>query len=92
MYALTYCYEGVDDSSPYANTIAVSENKELLKQKMMQCVEKDMRNPDPENDEDEWNEDCNWMMFMGGIERVMLQHKARINLYGTYEIHSVNVL
>lgn len=28
MFALTYCFEGVDDSCPYATTIAVSEDEE----------------------------------------------------------------
>ena len=30
MFTLTYCYEGVEDSLPYASTIAVSEDKDTL--------------------------------------------------------------
>ena len=39
MFALTYCFEGVDDSYPYATTIAVSEDEEKLRKKMEECVE-----------------------------------------------------
>ena len=39
MFALTYCFEGVDDNCPYACTIAVSMDKEKLREKMMKCVE-----------------------------------------------------
>ena len=34
MYALTYCYEGVDDNSPYAVTLAVSSDKQKLLDEM----------------------------------------------------------
>lgn len=35
MHALTFCYEGYDDCSPYAVTIAVSEDVERLRAKML---------------------------------------------------------
>lgn len=92
MYALTFCYEGCDDNSPYATTIAVSEDKEKLIAKMNECVEEDMREPDEDEDEDEWCTDCNWQVYRRYNDKVMLQHKALINLYSTYDITTVEVL
>ena len=89
MYALTYCYEGVDDCTPYASTIAVSEDRDTLVQKMKECVEEDMGEPDPDN---KWDDTCNWEVFYDSTYQVALQHKARINLYATYKIKSVEVL
>ena len=34
MYSLTYCYEGVEDSKPFAATLAVSNDIEKLKNRM----------------------------------------------------------
>lgn len=34
MFALTYCYEGYDNCTPYATTIAVSSDIEKLKAEM----------------------------------------------------------
>lgn len=92
MYALTFCYEGVDDCSPYASTIAVSENRDALVKKMKECVEEDTAKPDPENGFDEWDDTCNWEVFYESTYQVGLQHKKRINLYAKYKIHSVEVL
>ena len=39
MYALTFCYEGVDDNAPFATTIAVSESVQRLREEMAKCVE-----------------------------------------------------
>ena len=41
MYALTFCYEGVDDNAPFATTIAVSESVQRLREEMAKCVESD---------------------------------------------------
>ena len=90
MFALTYCFEGVDDNYPYACTIAVSMDKEKLREKMMECVEEDCTEPTDENDD--WNTDCNYQVFKNYGDDVMLQHKKYINLYTTYKIHSVEVV
>jgi hypothetical protein len=92
MYALSFCYEGVDDCTPYASVIAVSEDRDALVQKMKKCVEEDMGEPDPENGFDEWDDTCNWEIFKEYSYQVTLQHKKRINLYGTYRIQSVEFL
>jgi 1-aminocyclopropane-1-carboxylate deaminase/D-cysteine desulfhydrase-like pyridoxal-dependent ACC family enzyme len=90
MYALTYCFEGVDDNYPYACTIAVSMDKEKLREKMMKCVEEDCT--EPTDEDDDWNTDCNYQVYSKCGDDVMLQHKKYINLYTTYKIHSVEVV
>jgi hypothetical protein len=90
MFALTYCFDGVDDNYPYACTIAVSMDKEKLREKMMQCVEEDCT--EPTDEDDDWNTDCNYQVFKNYGDDVMLQHRKYINLYTTYKIHSVEVV
>lgn len=90
MFALTYCFEGVDDNYPYACTIAVSMDKDKLREKMMKCVEEDCT--EPTDEDDDWNTDCNYQVFKNYGDDVMLQHKKYINLYTTYKIHSVEVV
>ena len=93
MYALTFCYEGVDDNYPYAVTIAVSEDFNTLREEMEKCIEEDTQ----ENEEDEWDDSYNFQVVQRvgdnqTISMVSLQHKARINLYTKYVIKKVNVL
>jgi len=90
MYALTYCFDGVDDNYPYACTIAVSMDKDKLREKMMKCVEEDCT--EPTDEDDDWNTDCNYQVFKNYGDDVMLQHRKYINLYTTYKIHSVEVV
>ena len=90
MFALTYCFEGVDDNYPYACTIAVSMDKDKLREKMMKCVEEDCT--EPTDEDDDWNTDCNYQVFKNYGDDVMLQHRKYINLYTTYKIHSVEVV
>lgn len=90
MFALTYCFDGVDDNYPYACTIAVSMDKEKLREKMMKCVEEDCT--EPTDEDDDWNTDCNYQVFKNYGDDVMLQHRKYINLYTTYKIHSVEVV
>ena len=90
MFALTYCFEGVDDNCPYACTIAVSMDKEKLREKMMKCVEEDCT--EPTDEDDDWNTDCNYQVFKNYGDDVMLQHRKYINLYTTYKIHSVEAV
>lgn len=89
MYALTFCYEGVDDNYPYAQTIAVSEDIDTLRKEMEKCIEEDTQ----ENEDDEWDDSCNFQVYQRiGDDVVSLQHMARINLYTKYVIRNVNVL
>lgn len=90
MYALTYCFEGVDDNCPYACTIAVSEDIEKLREEMMKCVEEDCT--EPTDEDDVWNTDCNYSVWKECNREVSLQHRKYINLYTTYKIHSVKVV
>ena len=89
IYALTFCYEGVDDNYPYAVTIAVSEDVDKLREEMEKCIEEDTQ----ENEDDEWDDSCNFKVYQRiGNYQATLQHKARINLYTKYVINNVNVL
>lgn len=88
IYALTYCYEGVDDTSPYACTIAVSDDIEKLKTKMAECVAEDTKI----DEDDEWNTECNFKIHIEYDRAVDLQHKKCYNLYAKYTIHSVELL
>lgn len=58
MFALTYCFEGVDDNYPYACTIAVSMDIDKLREEMKKCVEEDCT--EPTDEDDDWNTDCNY--------------------------------
>lgn len=89
MYALTWCYEGCDDNTPIAQTIAVSEDKDKLVAELMQCINEDTQT----NEDDEWSEDGNFVVcqeFDG--YSVRLQHSMRINLYCRYTITYTKIL
>ena len=88
MYALTFCYEGCDNNEPYAQTIAVSEDVDKLREEMEKCIEEDTQ----EIEDDEWDDSCNFQVLFIGDFQASLQHKARINLYTKYVIRNVNVL
>lgn len=89
-YALTYNNEGVDDHTPYACTIAVSEDIEKLREEMIKWVEEDCT--EPTDEDDDWDIDCNYQVFKKCGDDVMLQHKKYINLYATYKIRKVKIL
>ena len=88
MFALTYCYEGTDNTAPYGATLAVSTDIEKLKTEMEKCVAEDC-----EVDEDnEWDDYKNFIVYARYDNGVALQHRKNINLYARYTIHSVDVL
>lgn len=88
MFALTYCYEGTDNTNPYGVTIAVSTDIEKLKAEMKKCVDEDC-----EIDEDnEWDDDKNFIEYSRYDTEITLQHRKYINLYAKYTIRSVYVL
>lgn len=88
MHALTFCYEGVDDNMPYAQTIAISEDKEKLIEEMNKCVKEDLLT----DEEDEWNDDRNFKIYKEERLKIVLQHKARINLFTHYVIRTVKMI
>ena len=90
MFALTYCFEGVDDSYPYASTIAVSMDKEKLREKMMECVEEDCT--EPTDEDDAWDTDCNFQIVSNYGGEVTLQHRKNINLYAHYRIQYTEMI
>lgn len=88
MYTLTWCYEGCDDNCAQAQTIAVSNDKEKVIQKMKEWVAKDCE----VNEDDEFDDDVNFEVFREYGDVVTLQHKTRTNLYTTYRINEVEVI
>jgi hypothetical protein len=92
MYALTYCYEGVDDNSPYAVTLAVSSDKQKLLDEMERCINEDCRISEDEDEDDLWEDDHNYSVWKGYGDEVYLQHNTRTNLYTSYKVHEVEVL
>lgn len=85
MHALTYCYEGCNDSHPYACTIAVSEDVDALKAKMKECVDEDCE----VDEEDEWNTEKNFEVEHDDDTEIFLHHKKEVNLYAKYRISPV---
>lgn len=90
MYTLVYCFEGVDDNYPYASAIAVSEDKEKLREKMMECVEEDCT--EPIDEDDAWDTDCNYQIVSNYGGEVTLQHRKNINLYAKYRIQHTEMI
>ena len=90
MYTLVYCFEGVDDNYPYASAIAVSEDKEKLREKMMECVEEDCT--EPTDEDDAWCTDCNFQIVSNYGGEVTLQHRKNINLYAKYRIQHTEMI
>ena len=88
MHALTFCYEACDGNSPYAQTIAVSENRDALVEEMKKCIRKDTET----DEDDEWNEDCNYKVVFQDDSGATLQHSSRINLQTHYSIKPVDVI
>ena len=90
MYTLVYCFEGVDDNYPYASAIAVSEDKEKLREKMMECVEEDCT--EPTDEDDAWCTDCNFQIVSNYGGEVTLQHRKNVNLYAKYRIQHTEMI
>ena len=90
IYTLVYCFEGVDDNNPYACAIAVSEDIEKLRKKMMECVEEDCT--EPIDEDDAWGTDCNFQVVSKYSNEVMLQHRKNVNLYAKYRIQHTEMI
>jgi hypothetical protein len=90
MFTLTYCYEGVEDSLPYASTIAVSEDKDKLIEKMTECATEDCMAVD--NEDEEWDTDRNYSVYELYPHMIKLRHNKYTDLYASYEIREVEVL
>ena len=88
IYALTFCYDGSDNSVPYASTVAVSEDIDKLREKMAQCVEEDTR----VDEEDEWTDTCNYVAEKVSIDCAILHHKYYSDLYTRYSIQKAEVI
>lgn len=88
MYALIYCYEGRDNNYPFSSVIAISNDIEKLKNKMINCVNEDCEL----NQDDEWDDDKNYEVIQEYHDMFLLQHKKHINLYATYKLQKVDII
>ena len=88
IYALTYCYEGSENSNAYACTIAVSENIDKLREKMAECVKEDTR----VDEENEWSDECNYIVEKYCGDYVVLHHRNYFNQYAKYSIQKVEII
>ena len=89
IYALTYCYEGNENcDTPYACAIAVSENIDKIREKMAECVKEDTR----VDEENEWSDECNYVVEKYCGDYVILRHRKYINQYAHYSIQPVEII
>lgn len=86
MFALNYTNEGNNQSIPYSATIAVSENKEKLCEKLHECVIEDI-----DTDEDETNCNANWNIIEKYEDSAILEN-PHLEVYCKYFIQEVEVL
>ena len=99
MYALTWCYEGVDDNTPSAQTIAVSDSRDKLIAELKKWVDMDTVEIKPEDydsqedfEDDAWDDDRNFEVVREDDTDVLLQHRKQTNLYTRYRIQSVQFI
>lgn len=92
MYALNFTYEGYDGCIPYSVTIAVSEDVEKLRSKMVECIEEDCREPNEDDDEDVDDDSINYEVVRKSEDDALLNHRELGDLYTRYRIHQVEVL
>lgn len=92
MYALTFCYKGYDDCTPYSVTIAVSEDIDTLRKEMEKCIEEDCREPNEDDDEDVYDDSINYEVVRKIKDDALLNHRELGDLYTRYRIHQVEIL
>lgn len=86
MYALTYINKGSYNSTPFASTSAVSEDKEKLRKELRKCVTEDCQ-----IDEDATNDNKNWSVLMQYDDVAELENSC-LEEYCKYSINKVEVL
>ena len=89
-YALTYCYEGIEDMIAYGTTIAVSKDIEKLRKKMEECIAEDC--VCPEDEDEQYSTDQNFEVYDKFQDIAHLSHRVYRNLCATYKITTVEVL
>jgi hypothetical protein len=92
MYALTFCYEGYDDCTPYAWTLAVSDDIEKLRTEMQKCIDEDCREPNEDDEDEMYDDSINYEVVRKSENDVLLNHREFGDLYTRYTIHIVEVL
>lgn len=86
-YALIYLYEGTESQSPFSIVMCVSNNLNKVKEQMKEWITHDTQI----DEEDEYNEDCNFSIAQEYDNEVLLSHN-KINLYTKYKIQSVEII
>jgi hypothetical protein len=88
IWVLNYCFEGTDNTNPYACTIAVSDDINKLMSKMQECVNEDCEI----DEEDEWNDAKNYDVEYAYGTETLLIHKKIYTLYAKYTIREIEVI
>lgn len=86
MYALIFINEGNYSSEPYSSVIAVSENRDKLREKLRECVIEDT-----EIDDYDLEESKNWSVIKQYDDIVELEHIV-LGLYSKYTIIETEVI
>jgi hypothetical protein len=86
MYALIFINEGNYNSTPYSSVIAVSENRDKLREKLRDCVIEDI-----EINDDELDESKNWSVVKQYDDVAELEH-VDLDLYAKYTIIETDVI
>lgn len=86
MYALIFINEGNYSSEPYSTVIAVSENRDKLREKLRDCVIEDT-----EIDDYDLDENKNWSVVKQYDDVAELEH-IDLSLYAKYTIIETEVI
>ena len=88
LWVLNYCFEGADNTNPYACAIAISDDINKLMSKMQECVNEDCEI----DEEDEWNDAKNYGVEYAYGTETLLKHKKICALYAKYTIRNIEVI
>lgn len=86
MYALIFINEGNYNSTPFSSVIAVSENRDKLREKLRECV-----NEDIETSDDELDDNKNWSVVEQYDDIAELEH-VKLEYYAKYTIIETDVI
>lgn len=86
MYALIFINEGNYNSEPFSTVIAVSKNRDKLREKLRDCVIEDT-----EINDDDLDENKNWLVIKQYDDVAELEH-IELNFYAKYTIIETEVI
>ena len=88
LYALIYLFKGTYSQEPFSQVMCISDDRQVIEQELQKYVAEDTRT----DDEDEWNEECNFKVYYECMNTTYLQHKKNTDLMTQYTIQRVDAL